>query len=86
MKGRLQSYAFPREWKEPSGAGCYASLQTATALGSVPHHPRVSSANKMVRRLQSGGCPCPPGSPYTEAPGSRDTAVAGGLERATRMG
>lgn len=55
MKGRLQSYAFPREWKEPSGAGCYASLQTGTALGSVPHHPRVSSANKMVRRLQSGG-------------------------------
>lgn len=37
MKGRLQSCASPRERKEPSRAGCYASLQTATALGNVPH-------------------------------------------------
>lgn len=31
---------FSPERKEPSRAGCYASLQSATALGSVPHPPR----------------------------------------------
>lgn len=89
MKGRLQSCSHSRrERKEPSRAGCYASLQPWTALGNVSHPPKWRSEELGKRHGPSAperGLSLPPRAPrFTESAGPRDAAAAKGLQRTAR--